>query len=449
MAEPTIRGGANTLSRSRRLARWFGLTTDEGAERRLVRFGFALRALLVAVTPLFFLLPTRQYGSAHYWLIPVILELGLMAWLAWKHMWLVASSRWRFAIHALDLAFVFAVFILTTSAENGTAVGYLTVVVVGTFQLQTYGPVLTSSTLSGVWDGFGIGLLSAGAYLLSLRAVGRPFNVLFSSYQVSSTISRMIFYVVIGLFFGILRDFVVYNRSLEKRAYDILHNRGLSNISWLTDDLLALSRQGEFSLHRQLRSGELTADLNGIGENLKMYVAGLRRIGAGLPPGAQSVVQVCDNVVTNQLHSDFRHRDQPVVFSNTKDERSLYRAISLPNEHAVKLDKMLRHAITNCRNHAEKGEVSVAIVVDRVANRYSIEVRDQGPRQEKDDDVRPYVQGTGHADAERDAAACGWAFEFVRGSDPGVPSLYRVSIPLRPDDLPDETDAVAENYRKG
>jgi len=420
---------AANKSRARRLAIWFGLSGQSGAPRRFVRFAFGLRLILVLLTPLFFFLPVRQYGASRYWLIAVIGELAILAYVTWRQNDLMTTSPWRFVIHGADVIFVFVVFILTTRPENGTALAYSTVVVIGTFQLQTYGPAITASALSGVWYGLVVGTLSAVIYPLSLWIAGRSFTGLFNPYQIASTLSRSAIYIIVGLFFGVMRDFVIYNRTLEKRAYDILHDRGLSDITWLSHDLLALAQRGNPALSVQAVTGSLDDDLTGIGESLLEAINGLRRVGAGLPAGMRSVVQICRDVVVNQLHPRNRERSQPVVLEIAPEHVDAAEAFILRSEDAAVLEKLIRQAIVNCRTYASDGQVTVKLVPG--GRWYAIEIHDPGPKkQRRGAQNRTYVPGIGHQDAEDDTASRGWRFEFTRGTRAGDPSCHRFVIPL-------------------
>ncbi|MGH3430488.1 MAG: hypothetical protein ACRDQZ_23460 [Mycobacteriales bacterium] len=384
--------------------------------------------MLVLLTPLFFFLPVRQYGASRYWLIPVVAELLALALLSWKRHDLVTTSPWRFLIHAADITFVFLVFIVTTRPETGTAIAYSTVVVVGTFQLQTYGPAITSSALSGVWYGLVVGTLSGVLYPLSLWVAGRSVSALFNPYLIASTLSRAAIYIIAGVFFGVMRDFVIYNRTLERRAYEILHARGLSSIDWMSQDLLTLAARGNAALLLRATTGALDDDLAGIAENLLEALSGLRRIGAGLPAGMRSVIQICRDVVTNQLHPLFRENAQPVVLEIAPEHAERVETLLLRSEDAVVLDKLVRQAITNCRLHADDGPVTVKIVLG--PDWYSIDVQDCGPKQRRGSRSRSYVPGIGHGDALEDTSSRGWRFEFLKGRGPGEPSCHRFVIPL-------------------
>lgn len=417
------------------MAYWLGLTGTPGGPRRFLRVAFGFRLLLVAITPLFFFLPDRQYGEpSTRWPAFALLLVwtGLIGVVAWKRTQLMREVWW---ISALDVAVGFGVFVVTTRWSHGTAISYGSVVVVGSFQLQTYGPMISIGALSGAWAGLMAGISGALIYPIALAASGRSLDGLFGPSQIASTLGRSALYLIFGLVLGVFRDLATqgdearelqqeaetrqreaeaseHEREQELKILHRFHVRGLGTFGVVLQNLRDMGGQ---------LPGEAGEDLLGLARGFETVLDRLRNL-TSPSPGAKTIGQVLREVEGNHQIYPLLNKERPVSLE-IRDRDAGAQTLLSPIE-ADHLVAIISEAVGNAKKHARKGSITIDGVT-RGARDFMILVRDPGPEEQPGTGFN-----MGHDTINEYTLKHGWWWNFEPAKNGRGSGVARFIIPL-------------------
>jgi signal transduction histidine kinase len=421
-------GGKQTRPRRRRrpwprlrreLGFYLGLTGQPRATRRYFRFAFVIRALFLLPTPLFFLLPGQQYaGSTKAWIVYAFLVLwfSLIACFTWR------DDEWMkraWYVHVLDLVIAFGAFVVMThSGPDVPDPKYGDVVIVGSFQLQTYGVVATAAALTGIVDGVAFGIAGAAAYVACLRIIGTPLGHIVDPSHIQGSVARTLLYVTVGVIFGLFNVLVGRLVHTRRRTMDViatarsytyrrtaaeersrflneLHERGLGKLHAVrnaledaSSELTGLARdrvQGITSYYVEALDALQTAPSDDELDDSRESVADVLRYVCK----AQGLVRVSTHTVELELGDGDR---------------------LLSKAGAVRVRDILGEALHNAVKHSESGEIVVQLRT--VGGEALIVVSDPGPKDEPGRGNR-----LGHQQITRRVQAQGWSWDWRPGAE--------------------------------
>jgi two-component sensor histidine kinase len=339
---------------------------------------------------------------------------------------------------------VFGAFIATTHAGPDTPnPTYGEVVIVGAFQLQTYGAVATAAALTGIVDGVAFAVVAAGLYVVSLKAIGTSLRDVIDASHVQGSVGRTLLYLIIGIAFGLYNVLVGRLVSVRRRMFDVLatsrskgHDR--TDAQERARFLSQLHERGLGQLHAVRNALEDTADdlageakerVSGINA---YFAATLDAISAG--PGeargdgvTEAVADVLRDVCrTHRLVSVKSH----FVELRLEDDRGT----ELDTYRAERLRDILGEALHNAVKHSCPGQVE--IVLARLEGHDFVVVSDPGPLDEPGRGNQ-----LGHEQITRRALACGWRWRWAPAC--GVGGRSELRLLLAPDAGPlDRINAI-------
>lgn len=427
----------------RRLGRfrdWFaysiGITGDPRATRRFFRATFIVRGFLLATTPFFFLLPGPQYeGGMREWatFIGLVIWTGFFASLTYRSDEYVKSTNW---IYVADLVVTFAAFLFMTRSATGsdTTDSYRNVVIVGAFQLQTYGAAITAGALTGVPGGLASGLASALVYVACLWRIDHgalhvhhsgSYNRggLFDPAHFQGTVARAAFYLIAGFNFGLYNSLVgrlrhemrvAAENEIRASAAAQFHRRGLNRLDAIAHAFDGAARDAPDAIRSRIERAN---------KCLRETAASLRR--AFTPAGeigrahASSVISDACSVL-RLLASD----DRPLAVDVVESGQTYL----LDPGEAQALEEIVIEAISNAIKHAEEG--TIRVLGHPVDGGYEVRVTDPGPPVEPAERDAP-DSGYGLRDIQDLCAAFGWLPSVEVSRTAGTASIVAVVLPRR------------------
>lgn len=368
---------------------------------------------------MFFLLPGPQYeGGVKEWSAVT----GLAAWTiilayaTYKNDEYVKRATW---IYAVDIILLFLPFLLLTHTVGTSAdshPSYGDVVIVGSFQLQTYGAPIIAGALTGAPGGITSGAMSAAVYLICLlRIDDHPGNI-FDRSHVQGTLARIAFYLVAGFNFGLYNSLVGRLRvAVRAETARQVHQGGLNRLNLIADSLTRAVANAPRDKFR-VRVERATACLRLTSESLRR--AFLTRSGptqipiAAIVSGTTSVLLLLDDD-DHEIHLDTANIDD---------------SYSISADEAAALEGIVSEAIVNSVKYSAPGTIHVlAHALD--GGGCAIRVTDPGPAE--DATVGAFAEsGSGHgrAQIERLAHEHGWELTHQIGQAFGVASIVAVLL---------------------
>lgn len=437
-----------------------------GATRRFFRFAFLVRFSLLLPTPLFFLLPGEEYvGSLRAWSLYGIL-LAWSAFLAYLTYHDDELMKRAWYVHLVDVVVVFVAFVATTHAGLGPS--YSDVVIVGAFQLQTYGAIVTAAALAGVVIGTGLALLAAALYVGSLAIIGTPLAEIVDAAHIQGSVGRTLLYPATALIFGFFNVLVgglvharrrvaaamrrqheaveqreqalsERTRALEQRAEALeqraeavqeraaleetsrflrqLHQRGLGRLHLVRQTLEDMLGQIEERSRPRLEAvtSSLSSALDAIARETSPNLGNRQ---------SESLVVVLRSVCETQRAYAWSE-SHPVVLRDegvNDDERMLTPA------EAEALRSIVGEALINACKHAHPGIVEIA-ATPTADDGCVITISDAGPKPHPGTGER-----LGRSQIDDRAHDHGWDWELLLGSGPNGSSQLRLVLP--PTDTP-------------
>jgi two-component sensor histidine kinase len=393
---------------------------------RFRRFVFAVRALLIPMTLLLFLVPQPTYkATPARWLALG----GLVIWLAFfakvvEREW--AGKRW-FPVYLTDLIVVFTLFGVSFASDSRNATsGYSGVLLRGSFHPQTFGPFLTAGAMLGARRALTLGVVGSAFYVSALLAAGIHTTTLVNDQQLPSLAFGVAGYLVAGGLLGVYSTLLEMLRAANEKGRTVGRTLGRREVeAEVHDKVLTPVRTVQrhlAHLSQTSRDKSAKARIGAVATYLDLVLK-RERANRGLSEArTQTLTQVALTAYWNQRMFDDDQRMCDLSFRPARFEAD-QDGIPLLNERAaIDLEEILFEAIENAMVHS-RGEIKVSLERSETHRRtdHQIVVEDGGRAETGSD-----AAGLGVANMKRRAAANGWSAHLDLGNDR---SVFTLSLP--------------------